>query len=314
MSDYVHLPPYRVDLQNVPHSVQDGVDWAVAAYGIPGLWKRSRGEGVTVAVIDSGVAPHPALKDVVVDYRNFSSDSDVYDTLGHGTHVAGVIAAASGLAKGVAPCAKLISMKVLGHSGMGSNEAVATAVRHAMEAKADIVCMSLGSPRPDARLHDAIRAAHAAGLVIVCAAGNDGGSVNYPAAFAETIAVGAVDRSGNVCEFSSRGKEIVVAAPGQDITSTWLSDGYATVSGTSMAAPFVAGVLALWASECKETNQKISGSAALKALSGTCRDVGPPGRDTEYGWGLVDPSKLLTYLATASVDGVTIFIPGARII
>ena len=314
MSDYCHLPPYRVDLQNVPHSAQEGVDWAVASYGIPGLWKRSRGDGVTVAVIDSGIAPHAALRDVVVDYRNFSADSDVYDTLGHGTHVAGVIAASSGLAKGIAPAAKLISLKVLGHSGMGSNESVATAVRHAAECKADVVCMSLGSSRPDARLHEAIRHAAEAGVVIVCAAGNDGGAVNYPAAFAETLAVGAVDKDGNVCGFSSRGKEIVVAAPGQDITSTWLADGYATVSGTSMAAPFVAGVLALWVGECKELGQKVSGRAAVKALAETCRDVGPPGRDSEYGWGLMDPSKLLNYSATASVDGVTIFIPGARVI
>ena len=314
MSDYVHLPPYRVDFQHVPQAAQEGVDWAVAGYGIPGLWKRSRGEGVTVAVIDSGVSPHSALKDVVVDYRNFSSDSDVYDTLGHGTHVAGVIAAKSGLAKGIAPDAKLISMKVLGHSGMGSNEAVATAVLHAIEAKVDIVCMSLGSPRPDARVHAALRKAHEAGLVIVCAAGNDGGSVNYPAAFTETIAVGAVDKQGNVCEFSSRGKEIVVAAPGSDISSTWLNDGYATISGTSMAAPFVAGVLSLWASDCKKTGQKVSSAAAVKALSESSKDAGSPGKDPEYGWGLVDPHKLLNYTATASIDGVTIFIPGAKIL
>jgi subtilisin family serine protease len=286
----------------------------VAGYGIPGLWKHTKGEGVTVAVIDSGVAPHTALKDVVVDYRNFSSDSDVYDTLGHGTHVAGVIGAKSGLAKGIAPGAKLISMKVLGHSGMGSNEAVATAVTHACEAKVDLVCMSLGCARPDARVHEAIRRATAAGVIVVCAAGNDGGAVNYPAAFTETIAVGAVDKEGNVCQFSSRGKEIVVAAPGQDITSTWLAEGYATISGTSMAAPFVTGVLALWASDAKKSGKKLDASAALKALSETCRDAGPHGRDPEYGWGLLDPHKLLTYTATASIEGVTIFIPGARIL
>jgi subtilisin len=314
MSDFVHLPPYRVDLQHVPHSVQEGVDWAVASYGIPGLWKHSKGEGVTVAVIDSGVSPHSALKDVVVDYRNFSSDSDVYDTLGHGTHVAGVIGARSGLAKGIAPGAKLISMKVLGHSGMGSNEAVATAITHAGEAKVDLVCMSLGCARPDARVHDAIRNITSKGVIVVCAAGNDGGAVNYPAAFTETIAVGAVDKDGNVCQFSSRGKEIVVAAPGQDITSTWLADGYATISGTSMAAPFVTGVLTLWVSDAKKTGQKVSGAAAVKALSETCRDVGQQGRDPEYGWGLMDPHKLLNYTATASIEGVTIFIPGARIL
>jgi subtilisin family serine protease len=286
----------------------------VESYGIPQLWRTSKGSGVTVAVIDSGIYPHTALKDVVVDYRNFSSDSDVYDTLGHGTHVAGVIGAKSGAAKGIAPEVKILSLKVLGHSGMGSNEAVAEAVRFATEAKVDIVCMSLGSSKPDARLHDALKAAHSSGIVVVCAAGNDGGAVNYPAAFQETIAVGAVDKNRNACEFSSRGKEIAVAAPGQDITSTWLADGYATVSGTSMAAPFVAGVLALYVSSQKSEGNKIDHAAVLKALSDTCRDTGEPGRDPIYGWGLVDPHKLLNYEVRAAVAGVTLFIPGAKIL
>lgn len=312
MSDYVHLPPYRVDFNSLPQAVGDGVDWAVASYGIPSLWKHTKGGGVTVAVIDSGVAPHDVL--TVADYRNFSSDSDVYDTLGHGTHVAGVIAAKSGLAKGIAPEATLVSLKVLGHSGMGSNTAVAEAVQFAAESKVDVVCMSLGSPKPDSRLHAAIRNATSSGTLVVCAAGNDGGAVNYPAAFAETIGVGAVDRDGRLCEFSSRGKEIVVAAPGQDITSTWLANSYATVSGTSMAAPFVTGILALWASECKKDGRKVDHAAAVQALSETCRDVGAPGRDPEFGWGLMDPHHLINYSASASVDGVTIFIPGAKIL
>jgi subtilisin family serine protease len=209
---------------------------------------------------------------------------------------------------------KILSLKVLGHSGMGSNEAVAEAVRFATEAKVDIVCMSLGSNKPDARLHDALKAAHSSGIVVVCAAGNDGGAVNYPAAFQETIAVGAVDKNRNACEFSSRGKEIAVAAPGQDITSTWLADGYATVSGTSMAAPFVAGVLALYVSSQKSEGNKIDHAAVLKALSDTCRDTGEPGRDPIYGWGLVDPHKLLNYEVRAAVAGVTLFIPGAKIL
>lgn len=314
MNEFVHLPPYRVDLVNVPQSAQEGVDWAVASYGIPALWKQTHGAGVRVAVIDSGVAPHTSLKDVVVDYRNFSSDSEVYDSLGHGTHVAGIIGAKTGVAKGIASGVEIVSLKVLGHSGMGSNDSVATAVSHAIESKCDIICMSLGSPKPSAIVHEAIRRAESAGLIVVCAAGNDGGAVNYPAAFQETIGVGAVDKDGNVCEFSSRGKEIVVAAPGQDITSTWLANGYATISGTSMAAPFVTGVLSLYVSAAKAEGKKVNHKSALKALSETSRDAGPPGRDAEYGWGLLDPHRLLNFSAQASVDGVTIFIPGARVL
>lgn len=312
MSDYCHLPPYRVDLQHIPLSAEDGVDWAVEMYGIPSLWRQCMGAGVTVAVVDSGIAPHYALKDAVVEYRNFSSDSEQYDSLGHGSHVAGVIGARTGFAKGIAPECKLLSLKVLGHSGMGSNAAVAQAVRHATECKADIVCMSLGSPRPDAQLHDAIRSAHAAGVIIVCAAGNDGGSVNYPAAFQETVGVGAVDKNGQLCDFSSRGKEICVAAPGQDITSTWLADGYATVSGTSMAAPFVAGVLTLYVGAMKAAGKKVDHAHIQQILADTCRDVGDKGKDTHYGWGLLDPHKMLAF--DVKPAGVTIFIPGARIL
>jgi subtilisin family serine protease len=267
---------------------------------------------VTVAVIDSGIAEHHALD--VADRRNFSSDGEPLDTLGHGTHVAGIIGARRGAAKGIAPGCTLLSLKALGHSGMGSNDAVADAVAFATEAKADIICMSLGSASANARVHAAIQAAHAQGVIVVCAAGNDGGAVDFPAAFPETIAVGAVDRNGVACEFSCRGKEIIVAAPGHDITSTWLSDGYATISGTSMAAPFVAGTLALYVSACKKAGQKVTHRHVVDALSSTCRDVGATGRDDVYGWGLLDPHQLLNYEVKASAAGVTIWIPGAKIL
>jgi subtilisin len=308
MNDIVHLPPYRVSFPSVPLS--DGVDWALSAYGIPSLWKDAHGDGVTVAVVDSGIAKHPALE--VQDFRNFSADEDVFDSLGHGTHVAGTIAARSGPAKGIAPGCTLLSLKVLGHSGMGSQQAVSEAVLYAAEVKADIICMSLGAARPDDRVHSAVRAAEKAGSIVVCAAGNDGGAVNYPAAFPETIAVGAVDKNGMACDFSSRGKEIVVAAPGQDITSTWLANGYATISGTSMAAPFVVGVLALWLSARKKDGKKVTHQEVVSALQETCRDVGATGRDPIYGWGLLDPHALVNYALAPA--GITIFIPGGRVL
>lgn len=308
---YVHLPPYRVDIPAAPLSAVDGVDWALTSYGIPQLWQQTQGDGVVVAVIDSGVAPHPALDGAVIDARNFSSDGEVADTCGHGTHVAGVIAARSGPAQGIAQKAKILALKVLGHSGMGSQESVATAIHYAIEAKAHLACMSLGSARPDVRVHAAIQKAVAGGMTIVCAAGNDGGAVNYPAAFAETIAVGAVDCNGQVCEFSSRGREITVAAPGQDITSTWLAGGYATISGTSMAAPFVSGTLALWIAARKEGNRTATPAEALAALTETAKDVNEPGRCDRYGWGLVDPHKII---GQTTPQGLTIYIPGARVL
>lgn len=285
------LPPYRVDLMHVPHAAVEGVDWAVAAYGIPALWKGTQGEGVTVAVLDSGCAPHPALTEAVVDHRNFTSDTEAYDTLGHGTHVCGVIGARTGLAQGIAHKCQIVSCKVLGHSGTGSNDSVAQAVRFAVDRKVDLICMSLGSPRPSAAVHGAVQYACDQGVIVVCAAGNDGGPVNYPAGFDETVAVGAVDKNGEICRFSCSGPAITVAAPGQDITSTWIGGGYAKLTGTSMAAPFVTGVLALWVA----ANRPVTCLGAFDALRDSSRDAGEPGRDPAYGWGLVDPRKLLRY-------------------
>lgn len=309
---FVHLPPYRVELAVLPKSGTGVIDWGVSSYGIPALWSRTKGLGVTVAIVDSGVAPHPDLKHAVLDHRNFSSDSVEVDTVGHGTHVAGVIAANGGM-HGIAPDAKLLSLKVLGHSGMGSQKSVAEGVCFAADAGAQICCMSLGTAKPEDRLHAAIKYAYDKGVIVICAAGNDGGPVNYPAAFMETIGVGAVDKHGKACEFSSRGKEILVAAPGEEITSCWLDGGYATLSGTSMAAPFVAGVLALYVSSLRG-DEKIDRDKIAKALSQTCVDAGDAGRDSLYGWGLIDPHRLVNYQAIEPVAGVTIWIPGGKVV
>jgi len=312
---YSRLPPYRVDMANVPHTLSESVDWGLSAYGIPALWGQSKGEGVTVAVIDSGIAPHPALR--VAEFRNFTLDSSLHDTIGHGTHVAGVIAAQNGMSKGIAPGVDLLSLKVMSHSGMGSDVWVEQAVRFAMECRADIISMSMGSVLPNDLVHTAIRDAHEAGIVIVAAGGNggDGSPIYFPAQYPETIAVGAVGRDGQACEFSARGKEIAVAAPGDQITSTWLNGGYATLSGTSMATPFVTGVLALYLAAQKRDGCRVDHGAVVRALQHTCRDVGEQGRDHVYGWGLLDPARLMNYqTCNTTPSGVTLFIPGARIL
>ena len=287
----VRLPPYQLKFGNT--ALSSTVDWGLSSYNVPDLWSQTQGAGVTVAVIDSGVAKHSHLE--CADYRNFTSDSEFYDTLGHGTHVAGIIGSTGGRCKGVAPKARLLSLKVLGHSGFGSNEHVAQAVRHATDVGADIICMSLGGPTPNEGVNDAILEAQREGVIIVCAAGNDSGSVNFPAALPETVAVGAVDSKGRVCEFSCRGRQIVVAAPGEDITSTWLNNSYATISGTSMSAPFVVGVLALYISAC---NSRGSCRDPIKALQATCKDVGDDGFDEVYGWGLIDPKRMIESAGT----------------
>jgi subtilisin len=292
----VHLPPYRVEAvaQALPSS---GLDWSISAYGLPALWSRHQGAGVRVAVLDTGVDDsHPALIGVVKDHRNFTKDCSASDTNGHGTHVAGVIAA-RGPMTGVAPQAEIISCKVLNNNGAGSLESVARAILFAIEAKCDICVMSLGAPVRTEELTEAVRAADKAGMILVCAAGNDGGRVSYPAAYEEAIAVGAVGRDGGVCEFSCRGREIDVAAPGEEITSCWLGGGYATLSGTSMAAPFVAGVMALAIPQMPPPR---SGKAHA-VIKNTSVDAGDPGHDHLYGWGLINPSTALEHSHKAIV-------------
>lgn len=284
-----HLPPYRVEA--VAHALpSSGIDWSISAYGLPSLWAKHQGEGVRVGVLDTGIdESHPALAGAVIERRNFTKDCSPSDTNGHGTHVAGIIAA-RGPMTGVAPRAEIVSCKVLNNNGSGSLDAVARAILFAVETGCNILVMSLGAPVRTANLTDAVAAADAAGVIMVCAAGNDGGKVSFPAAYEQTIAVGAVDRAGGVCEFSCRGREIDVAAPGEEITSCWLGGGYATLSGTSMAAPFVAGVLSLAIDQMPPPR----GSAKARAvIQNTSTDAGSPGHDHLYGWGLINPSSVL---------------------
>lgn len=289
MTRVVHLPPYRVDavLHAAPSS---GIDWHLSAYGVPSLWAKTQGEGVRVAVLDTGVAErHPAFSGAGNMHRNFTTDDSAFDTNGHGTHVAGVIGG-RGPMSGIAPKVEILSLKVLGNDGCGSMDAVARALQFAVEFRSHVIVMSLGAPVGNERLEKAVMAAAEADIPVVCAAGNDGGRVSYPAAYGTTIAVGAVGRSGQICEFSSRGPEIDVAAPGDKIRSAWINEGYATLSGTSMAAPFVAGVLALATSARRGSRL---GRQALDVIRQTSTDVGEPGRDNLYGWGLISPHAIL---------------------
>lgn len=281
----VHLPPYKVNLS--PRAMRHEVDWGLAAYSIPEIWNKTDGQGVTVAVIDTGIDEHRHLR--VESHINFTDDSETTDTVGHGTHVAGIIASRAPHARGIAPGVKLLSLKALGHSGFGSNSGVAKAVTVAAQAGAEIICMSLGGPLRSQEVADAIHYASQEGVIVICAAGNDAGPVNYPAALPETIAVGAVNQKGQRCEFSCSGEQVTVCAPGENITSLWLNDGYATLSGTSMAAPFVAGVVALYLSACRSE----SCPEVIDALRETCTDVGALGHDPEYGWGLINPLEMI---------------------
>lgn len=291
------IPPYTVE--SLSMTCSETIDWGLRANSIPDIWTDSSGKGIKVAVLDTGVADkHPDLAGQILATQDFSkSNSGSYDTNGHGTHCAGVIAAnknESGII-GVAPDAKLIIGKVLDDSGSGSSDWIAKGIRWAVSEGADIISMSLGASSLDKRIKEAVKFAHSKGCFIVAAAGNEGpkqGTTGYPANMKECISVAAVNKKNLAAMFSSRGK-VDIAAPGVDISSCWPPNGYAKLSGTSMATPFVAGVLALVLSALKAENVKYK--QLLKEISTTffktALDAGSPGYDSTYGWGLIEPKS-----------------------
>lgn len=325
------LPPLRVEATYA--ALAETVDWGLAAYRVPEQWKATRGEGVRVAVLDTGIdAGHPDLDGAVEAARDFTdSPRGAEDAQGHGTHVAGTIAARrneQGVV-GVAPGCRLLVGKVLGDDGSGTSPEVAAGIDWAVEAGADVLSLSLGSPDPSAAIRAAIERAVAAGRFVICAAGNEGrdNAVNYPARWETTIAVGAVDRFGQVARFSSRGPEVDICAPGADVLSTFPSGRYARLSGTSMATPFVTGVVALMLAK----HRRLGGATPVRNngelrehLRRTATDAGPVGHDPAFGFGLIDPEALLAAAplpdpapalpGEPGLSGVTIFIPHARVL
>ncbi|GLI83518.1 major intracellular serine protease [Rossellomorea marisflavi] len=227
----------------------------------PILWKEGcKGKGTTIAVLDTGCdINHPDLAGRVKSVKNFTdddagADDNVTDYSGHGTHVSGTIAAnedGDGVI-GVAPLADLMIIKVLaGSSGRGQYDWIVKGIEYATEQGVDIISMSLGGPTDYKPLHDAIKKAVAAGILVVSAAGNEGDGnsdtdeFSYPASYKEVIAVGAIDLQRKSSYFTNSNNEIDLVAPGEQILSTIPGDKYAKLSGTSMSAPHVAGALAL---------------------------------------------------------------------
>lgn len=300
------LPPFHVE--QVFTSATETVDWGLTALGVPAAWKVSRGEGVKVAVLDTGISlSHTDLKAAVVKAKDFTrSRSGPADVQGHGTHAAGIVAArenSSGVI-GVAPRASLLVAKVLGDSGAGTVAQIVAGVNWAVEQKADVISMSLTSPTGSPALEAAVAAALAAGVVVCAAAGNDGpvdDTVGFPARYPGVISVAAVNSRMGVPRFSSRGQRVDVAAPGDKILSCYPPNSLAVMSGTSMATPFVAGVAALViaADRAGGTPELVGPARVAAVIKSTATDRGPVGWDKAYGWGVVDPVRATAAAAAA---------------
>ncbi len=272
--------------------------WGAQAIGAPAAWDSSQGQGVAIAVLDTGIDyTHEDLSAAgVVPYRNYVSPlTPPLDDGGHGTHVAGIIGAVRdngvGIA-GIAPRSTLYAFKVLSGSGVGDNATVANAIRDAADdTPCRIISMSfgeIGTAVPGSQftaMGEAVAYARSKGILVIAAAGNDGGDQYfYPASFPGVLGVGAVDETLAHADFSDFGPGLVdLVAPGTGIVSTTLGNLYPAWSGTSMATPFVSASAALvWS-----RYPTLSAAAVADLLEGTAQDLGVAGADPYYGHGLV---------------------------
>lgn len=293
-------------------SVQDAIQkagWSITAFDLPGAWNKSRGEDVKIAVLDTGVdLDHPDLIKNILPGMNFIDPSLApNDDNQHGTHVAGIIAAENneiGMV-GVAPAAKIIPVKVLDRHGNGNLVNVAKGIRWAVdEGKADLICMSLGSPNPVQEVRKAIQYAESKNVVCFVAAGNSGMTKNvfYPAEYPETIAIGSIDENMRRSGFSNTGENLDFMAPGNRIFSTIPDNWYAVLSGTSMATPFAAGIAALVLSYSRSNKIDISLKKA-EDYRRTFKDHTIPITDDllknqkfYQGFGIIEPRKIFEAL------------------
>jgi subtilisin family serine protease len=307
------LLPYRREELLTVQEVQQNVGWEITAFNLPAAWKYSQGEGVKVAVIDSGVdLDHPDLIENLIPGKNFVDPTKPpEDDCGHGTHVTGIICAKNsdtGMV-GVAPKCKVMPVKALDKKGAGDLRTVAEAIHWSADQGVDFITMSLGSPLPVQQIRKAIQYAVSKGVVIFCAAGNAGKTreIFYPAAYPETIGVGAIDENFKRANFSCTGPDLDFLAPGVRILSTVPDNWYALMSGTSQANPFVVGVAAMLLSYKRAHNLNIKLDTnedyctALKAYTIPSFDPQFAGLKFFEGFGIIDPRKMEEWAASHSV-------------
>ncbi|SEF50490.1 S8 family peptidase [Paenibacillus sp. UNC499MF] len=257
-------------------------------------WNFNKGtQDVTVAIVDTGAdVNHEDLKGQLVEgYNVLDPAAQPMDDVGHGTHVAGIIGAQVNNGLGVAGMTwynKIMPVKALDSSGVGSTYAVAQGIIWATDHGAKVINLSLGNYASSDFLHDAIKYAYDRDVVLIAASGNDNTErPGYPAAYPEVFAVAATDSGNERASFSNYGDYIDVAAPGVSIASTYPQNQYAALSGTSMACPHVTALAAL----LRSANPSLKNTEVMELMRQTASDIGDKGRDTFFGFGLINVDK-----------------------
>ena len=306
-SDIAYAEPnYVIQMQMIPNDTYYSKQWGPQIINAGTAWDKvdpGRRANVTIALLDTGInASHEDLQNSIVPGYDFvNNDNDPSDGQGHGTHVAGIAAAIVNNGKGIAGIAggsKIMGVKILDDSGSGSTSNIINGIKYAADHGAKVISMSLGGPGTSSAMQDAVNYAINRGVSVVAAAGNNNGQVTMPGNCNGVITVGAIDSTGGRANYSNYGPEMDVAAPGSNILSTYNvnSSNYTSLSGTSMATPAVAGVVAL----VRAANPDLTPASVSNILQQSAVDKGDPGFDNYYGYGLTDASRAVSLALNGS--------------
>lgn len=295
-------------LVTIPEPPQASAQAGATGFGMNALsWlgvtgdNSSWGKGITVAVIDSGVNNHIALKGSITQIE-LTELSEGAQQLGHGTAVASIISGDHRLTQGVAPDSDILSIRVTDESGTSNSFTLAEGIVQAVDAGASVINISMGSYGDSAVVANAVEYATQHAAVIVAASGNEGlSSMAYPAAYENVIAVGAVEYHGDHLDFSNSGESLNVTAPGYEVNAAWGNEQLTAFSGTSASTPFISGAIAATLSEFPHLNAQ----QAADLVIATSNDAGYPGSDPDYGAGILDLGRIMNH-DTAGIYDVAI--------
>ncbi|MCW1915318.1 S8 family serine peptidase [Luteolibacter sp. GHJ8] len=250
------------------------------------------GYGVKVAVLDSGIIPHPGLPSISRSVEILPFGPDPSATFFHGTAVASLIAGHSRMARGIAPAVELISIRVIDDAGKSDALSISSGLLAALDHGAEIINLSLGCPEDLPIIRDAIRMVIDAGIVVVASSGNEGlREPRYPAAYDGVIAVGAIEAGAERMAFSNLGSSLGITAPGYGVNAAEPGGGYISFGGTSASAPIVCGAIA--ATMADGSGHRIPAPEAARIVLANADDEGAAGADTEYGSGVLNLDRVM---------------------